>query len=87
MQNRLAIDELMEFVMPVTETGCWLWLGETQNDYGRIIVDGKDACADIVSWETQHGRLPEDQRLFHKCQVRCCINPDHLYPIARSKND
>ncbi len=81
MQNQRAIENLMEFVIPVTETGCWLWTGETRNDYGRINIDGEEIKADIVSWETQHGKLPDGQRLRHKCNIKCCINPDHLFPI------
>ncbi len=83
MQNRPAIDELMKFVMPVPETGCWIWTGEMLNEYGRINVDGEDIKADIASWETRHGRLPDGQRLQHKCRIKCCINPEHLVPIAR----
>ncbi|MBK8816379.1 MAG: HNH endonuclease [Methylococcaceae bacterium] len=82
MKNELAVDKFMEFVIPVTETGCWLWTGETRNDYGRINIDGQEIKADIASWETQYGRLPVGQRLQHKCNVRCCVNPDHLTPIV-----
>ena len=81
MVNRLPIDELMKFVMPVTETGCWLWLGTTKDDYGHIMIDGEDICADKLSWESQHGSLQNNQRLLHKCKIRCCINPDHLTPV------
>lgn len=51
MPNRLAIDELMEYVIPVTESGCWLWLGATINEYGRLIVKGESLNADKLSWE------------------------------------
>ena len=78
MNSRIAIDALMEYTMPVTETGCWLWLGETQDDFGRICIGGEEFCADKLIWEIDHGRIPEGQRLLHTCNVRCCVNPHHL---------
>jgi hypothetical protein len=78
MNNRTAIEMLMELVVPVTESGCWLWIGETQDDYGHMSIDGKDVCADTVSWEAQHGSIPNGLCVCHKCNVRCCVNPNHL---------
>jgi hypothetical protein len=81
MRSQVAMDKFMELVMPVTETGCWLWLGETQKEYGRIQIDGEQVCADMLSWEAKNGRIAVGQRLKHKCNVRCCVNPEHLSPI------
>lgn len=78
MSNPIAIENLMEYVVPVTESGCWLWIGETQDDYGHIMVDGKDVYADEVFWEAYHGTIPNGFGICHKCRVRCCVNPEHL---------
>lgn len=63
MDNQAAIENLMEFVIPVTESGCWLWTGETQDEYGHMTIDGEYVCADRVSWEALHGKIPNVMRL------------------------
>ncbi len=78
MDNKTAIEKLMEFVVPVTESGCWLWIGETQDDYGHMSIDGEDVCADKVFWESLHGQIPIGLCLCHKCKIRSCVNPNHL---------
>jgi hypothetical protein len=79
MDNQTSIEKLMEFVVPVTETGCWLWIGETQDDCGHMNIDGKDVCADRVSWEVHYGRIPNGLCVCHQCKVGCCVNPNHLF--------
>jgi hypothetical protein len=79
MDNQAAIKELMKFVIPVTESGCWIWLGETQDDNGNTSIDGEDVCADRIFWEMQHGRIQNGLCIYHKCNVWCCVNPDHLF--------
>jgi hypothetical protein len=85
MDNKTAIEKLMEFVVPVTESGCWLWIGETQDDYGHMSIDGEDVCADRVLWEAEHGRIPNGLCVCHKCKIRSCVNPNHLC-LTASKN-
>ncbi len=79
MINPITLDTLMENVIPVTETGCWLWLGETQKDYGRIRIGDEELCTDKLTWETQNGKIPDGLHLSHRCNIRCCINPNHLF--------
>jgi hypothetical protein len=79
MNDQTVIEKLMEFVVPVTESGCWLWIGETQDDYGYLDIDGDPIWIDKVSWEAEHGSIPNGLYVSHKCNVRCCINPAHLF--------
>lgn len=79
MNNPITLDTLMDNMIPVTETGCWLWLGETQKDYGRIRINGEELCTDKLTWETQHGKIPDGLQLSHRCNIRCCVNPEHLF--------
>ncbi len=76
--------------MPVTESGCWLWLGHTTKDgYGRIGKGGggcKLVAAHRASYESFVGPIPKGLQIHHKCYVKSCINPAHLQPLTASDN-
>lgn len=78
--------------IPVTESGCWLWLkGSDRDGYGLtkvIKANGKKSTARAhrVSYEAFIGRVPDGLMLLHSCDVRGCVNPDHLTPGNAKQN-
>lgn len=64
---------------------CWLWTGGLyRQGYGRFFVAGKrrdasQAKAHRVSYEIAHGKIPDGLGVLHRCDVRRCVNPAHLY--------
>ena len=72
--------------IPVTESGCWLWLKHTHNGDGRIRVNGKLFTASRLSYIKHIGEIPDGLFVLHKCDVRCCVNPDHLYVGTHQQN-
>lgn len=66
--------------VPVTESGCWLWIASpTNKGYGRIKSNGKTYSAHRFSWMEKHGEIPNGMYVCHKCDTPSCVNPDHLF--------
>lgn len=60
-----------------TET-CWFWTAATCYGYGLFKVDGRLWKAHRVAYELWNGEIPAGLCIRHKCDVRSCVNPEHL---------
>lgn len=73
--------------IPVTESGCWLWIGSCdRGGYGKILVDGKQRLAHRFAYEQYIGPIPDGLPLDHLCRVRPCVNPWHTEPVTTKEN-
>jgi len=74
----------------VDKTGdCWLWTGcVTTFGYGfyRWKKPNKMVHTHRIAWELEHGPIPEGMHVLHKCDVRPCCNPAHLWLGTHQEN-
>lgn len=89
---RNPIERFHESYMPVTESGCWLWLNfcysshNALDGYGQLRVNGVLTSSHRFSWEIHNGPIPDGMIICHKCDTPSCVNPDHLFLGTLSDN-
>lgn len=82
LQFRLEIGSI-----PEPNTGCWLWLRNIEGSgYPMIKYKGKNIHGNRAAWEVYRGPIPDGLCVLHSCDVRSCINPDHLFLGTKRDN-
>lgn len=59
--------------------GCLVWIGASnKNGYGVFAYQGKTYPAHRFAYMAAYGPIPIGKMVLHSCDVRGCIDPDHL---------
>ena len=80
-------------VEPEPNTGCWLWAGGSRGKlvgglptYGEFRWDDTMKLAHRVAYEVLVGQVQRELVLDHRCNMPCCVSPNHLRPITNREN-
>ena len=68
-------EQILERIFPITESGCWIWMGVVSSKYPRF----NNHLAHRMSYEVFKGSIPEGLCVCHRCDIPLCVNPDHLF--------
>lgn len=89
VSQRLPLRDRLLLYSHLDEMGCWLWQGTSfQNTgYGQVTHERRIYSAHRLSMHVfRNFDLSSSELILHKCDVKKCINPDHLYVGTRIDN-
>lgn len=66
---------------------CWIWEGAlSSGGYGSMTVGWGVERTHRLSWLLSNGPIPDGLYVLHRCDVRLCCNPKHLFLGTQKDN-
>jgi predicted XRE-type DNA-binding protein len=80
---KLSFVDIDRFISKITlgsENECWMWKGgKFSNGYGVFHLARKLVKAHRVSFQLFVNDIPDGWEICHRCDVKLCCNPAHLF--------
>lgn len=68
-------------------SGCWLWTSAVnQSGYGAFCIVKGAHIAHRIAYTLANGPIPDGLYVLHKCDVKLCVNPEHLFIGTQDDN-
>lgn len=68
-------------------TTCWLWKrSKLGKGYGWAWFESRGEYAHRVAWILTNGPIPKNKQVLHRCDIKLCVRPYHLYLGTRKDN-
>jgi hypothetical protein len=63
----------------IDEVGCWIWTASQNGQgYGVFRLDKSQVLSHRAAWVLFVGSIPDAKVVRHKCDIKLCVNPNHL---------
>jgi len=79
-RNRSRIDLLKSIILAHDSDECLLSpFSPLRTGHTRVTIGGKKILLHRFAWQVVHGDVPDGLFVLHKCDVRPCFSPRHLF--------
>lgn len=69
------------------KTPCWIWQRALHRlGYGQMNRKGHHRFAHVAFYVERFGPVPNGLVLDHLCEIKACVNPEHLEAITQTEN-
>ena len=83
----MVAEEILPNTVEDLVSGCLLYREKLNaSGYGTVYPDYWGIGAHRMVWTVQRGPVPTGYELHHECQVRACVNVDHLTAMTRAEH-